>query len=129
MDKGDEDGGGKWPPVTHALGIPSAAPLVPPATCRPAHMRNNQSISTEKATKGQVRTMMMASLDHPPRRHLAITTAAAAVHAVRMVVGSPASPAPVSRASGMGIQKGQGAYRRFMRYSTCTGTVDVPLAS
>ena len=105
MDKGGEDGGGKWPPVTHKVGTPNAAAPPLPTTCRPAHMRNTQTISVEKATKGRVRTTMTASPDRLPRGRLAVTAATAATHAVRMVVGSPTSPVAISGASGMGIPK------------------------
>ena len=43
--------------------------------------------------------------DRPPRHHIAVTVAAATTHAVRMVVGSLASPVAVSGASGKGIPK------------------------
>ena len=43
--------------------------------------------------------------DHAPRHHIAVTMAAATTHAVRMVVGSRASPVAVNGASGKGITK------------------------
>ena len=44
--------------------------------------------------------------DRPPRHPIAVTVAAAPTHAVRMVVGSPASPVvAISGASGKGIPK------------------------
>ena len=43
--------------------------------------------------------------DRAPRHHIAVTVAAATTHAVRMVVGSRASPVAVNGASGKGITK------------------------
>ena len=105
MDKGGEDGGGKWPPVTHKVGTPNAAAPPLPTTCRPAHMRNTQTISVEKATKGRVRTTMTASPDRLPRGRLAVTASAAATNAMRIVMASHASPFAISEASGKGIPK------------------------
>ena len=105
VDKGGEDGGGKWPPVTHKVGTPNAAAPPLPTTCRPAHMRNTQTISVEKATKGRVRTTMTASPDRLPRGRLAVTASAAATNAMRIVMASHASPFAISEASGIGIPK------------------------
>ena len=112
-------GGGKWPPVTHKVGTPNAAAPPLPTTCRPAHMRNTQTISVEKATKGRVRTTMTASPDRLPRGRLAVTASAAATNAMRIVMASHASPFAISEASGKGIPK---AAAPLPVAGTCTAT-------